>query len=101
MTVSQTYLSIYVNTCHLVKQKTGILAKHWSNIPFRRSIIGQTNGQTNLYITCFQYDICFTIKKSVKGVEVFRISGVMPSKGIGRCLKPYDRIAPIAPAEHR
>ncbi len=31
MTVSQTYLSIYVNTCHLVKQKTGILAKHWSN----------------------------------------------------------------------
>ena len=74
----------------------------WSNkkLVFWQNI-GQTNGQTNLYITFFQYDICFTIKKSVKGVEVFRISGVMPSKGIGRCLKPYDRIAPIAPAEHR
>ena len=31
ITVSQTYLSIYVNTWYLVKQKTGILAKHRVN----------------------------------------------------------------------
>ena len=35
-----------------------------------------------------------------RGVAV-GVGGVMPLKSIGRCLMPFDRTAPIAPAEHR